>query len=130
MYQTKEDKKTIIKTGIFSVGLTFTIIGGFLYMALPSQENEVKQIKEEKIVKQNVKKISPKLEEKLVKKQEKETVKEPKKLFEAVSYEYTVKSGDSLYKIAKQNNTTISKLKQINGLKSSNLKIGQKIIVK
>ena len=42
---------------------------------------------------------------------------------------YTVKKGDSLYKIAKQYNTTVSNLMTINNLKSSNLSIGQKLKV-
>ena len=38
---------------------------------------------------------------------------------------YKVKSGDNLYKIAKQNNTTVTKLKEINNLTSNLLSIGQ-----
>lgn len=40
---------------------------------------------------------------------------------------YTVKSGDSLWVIARNNNTTVDKLKKANGLSSDNLKIGQKL---
>lgn len=40
---------------------------------------------------------------------------------------YTVKSGDSLWEIARKNNTSVDKLKKANGLSSDNLKIGQKL---
>jgi len=44
---------------------------------------------------------------------------------------YTVKKGDSLYKIAKANGTTISKLTELNGLKNPNLiRVGQKLKVR
>lgn len=39
--------------------------------------------------------------------------------------EYTIKKGDTLYKIAKDNNTTVEKLKEINNLTTNNLSIGQ-----
>lgn len=38
---------------------------------------------------------------------------------------YTVKSGDTLYRIASQNNTTVDVLKKLNNLPSNNLTIGQ-----
>ena len=37
---------------------------------------------------------------------------------------YTIKKGDTLYSIAKNNNTTVDKLMEINNLKNSNLSIG------
>lgn len=40
---------------------------------------------------------------------------------------YTVKSGDSLYSIAKQYNTTISELMNLNKLNTTTLSIGQKL---
>ena len=42
-------------------------------------------------------------------------------------YEYTVQSGDSLFLIAKAFDSTVQKIKDINGLKSDRLSIGQKI---
>lgn len=43
---------------------------------------------------------------------------------------YTVKSGDTLYKIANKFNISVSKLKELNNLNSDILSIGQKLIVK
>ena len=42
---------------------------------------------------------------------------------------YTVKSGDSLWKIAKANNVSVAALKQANNLTSDALKLGQKITI-
>lgn len=42
---------------------------------------------------------------------------------------YIVKSGDSLYSIAKRFNTTVDELKKINNLSSNNLSINQKLII-
>ena len=42
---------------------------------------------------------------------------------------YTVKSGDSLYKIAVANGVTVDALKAANGLSSSNIRIGQKLAI-
>ena len=39
--------------------------------------------------------------------------------------DYTVKSGDSLYQIAKRYNTTVDEIKSLNNLTSNNLSIGQ-----
>ena len=44
---------------------------------------------------------------------------------------YTVKSGDTLYSIAKRNGTTVQKLCQLNGIsENSKLRVGQKLRVK
>ena len=42
---------------------------------------------------------------------------------------YTVKSGDSLWSIARRYNITVDKLKELNNLNSNLLKIGQKLII-
>ena len=44
-------------------------------------------------------------------------------------YEYTVQSGDTLSLIAKAFGTTVQKIKDMNGMKSDALKIGQKLNV-
>lgn len=41
--------------------------------------------------------------------------------------EYTVQSGDTLSLIAQAFNTTVAKIKEMNGLKNDNLRIGQKL---
>ena len=40
---------------------------------------------------------------------------------------YTVKKGDSLYQIAKKNNTTVNELKNLNNLTGNLLSIGQEL---
>lgn len=42
---------------------------------------------------------------------------------------YIVKSGDSLYKIANQFNTTVNEIKTLNNLNSNLLSIGQKLLI-
>lgn len=42
---------------------------------------------------------------------------------------YTVKKGDSLWKIANKYNTTVGKLKSANNLKTNTLSVGQKLVI-
>ena len=42
---------------------------------------------------------------------------------------YTVKKGDSLWKIANKYNTTVEKLKSVNNLKTDTLSVGQKLVI-
>lgn len=42
---------------------------------------------------------------------------------------YTVKSGDSLSRIAKRNGTTVEKIKRANGLKSDKVVVGKKLVI-
>ncbi len=49
--------------------------------------------------------------------------------YETSTTNYTVKSGDTLYKIASLNNTTINEIKKLNNLTSDTLTIGQKLLI-
>jgi LysM repeat protein len=42
---------------------------------------------------------------------------------------YTVKQGDTLWKIASANGVTVDNIKKANGLKSDNLHVGQKLLI-
>ena len=42
---------------------------------------------------------------------------------------YTVKSGDTLYSIARKNNLSVNELKALNSLTSNTLSIGQKLLI-
>ena len=48
-------------------------------------------------------------------------------LLEEEYYEYVVVKGDSLYQIAKKNNTSVDEIKKINNLSNNLLSIGQKL---
>ena len=58
-----------------------------------------------------------------------QVLKIPNKIEEPIidTNTYVVKSGDNLYKIARENNTTVSELMKINNLTSTNLSIGQRL---
>jgi membrane-bound lytic murein transglycosylase D len=43
---------------------------------------------------------------------------------------YTVKKGDTLYKIATKHGLTVQKLKKLNGMKNDNIRVGQKLKVR
>lgn len=67
------------------------------------------------------------------KRKDKEKVKEPEIVIKpknSIPKYYTVKKGDTLYSISKKFNTTVEILKEINGLKSNALSIGQKLLTK
>ena len=62
-----------------------------------------------------------------------ETQVEPPKHIDppkSVGNYYQVKKGDTLYSIARNNNTTVDKLKEINGLTGNSISIGQHLLVK
>lgn len=52
---------------------------------------------------------------------------ETKKVVIGPHQEYTVQSGDTLSLIAQAFNTSVGKIKEMNGLKGDNLRIGQKL---
>ena len=51
----------------------------------------------------------------------------PKKVVIGPHQEYTVQSGDTLSLIAQAFGTTVAKIKEMNGLKGDNLRVGQKL---
>lgn len=52
-----------------------------------------------------------------------------RKVISGEHLEYQVQSGDSLYLISKAFNVPVRTIKELNGLKNDNLRIGQKILV-
>ena len=54
---------------------------------------------------------------------------QPKKVVVGPHREYEVKAGDTLSLIAEAFGTTVAKIKEMNGLKSDMLRIGQKLMV-
>lgn len=53
----------------------------------------------------------------------------PKKKMKAVTQKYKVRSGDTLYSIARRHGMKLADLQRLNGVKSSHLKIGQVLAV-
>ena len=53
----------------------------------------------------------------------------PKKVVVGPHREYEVKAGDTLSLIAEAFSTTVPKIKEMNGLKNDNLRIGQKLML-
>ena len=51
----------------------------------------------------------------------------PEKIVIGPHQEYTVQSGDTLSLIAQAFGTTVSKIKEMNGLRNDNLRVGQKL---
>lgn len=64
-----------------------------------------------------------------VKDEKKKPKKEPKLKKQIPNY-YKVKKGDTLYSISKRFNISVAKIKEMNGLKSNTLSIGQRLLVK
>lgn len=60
---------------------------------------------------------------------EKEDKKEPKKDAKAPVF-HSVKSGETLYSLAKKYGVTVDDIKKTNGLKSESLKLNQKLLIK
>lgn len=58
-----------------------------------------------------------------------QTIKIPISTQNTMEPTYIVKSGDTLYSVARKYNTTVSELINRNNLKTSNLKIGQELII-
>ena len=58
-----------------------------------------------------------------------QTLKIPVSTQNTIEKTYTVKSGDTLYSKAKKYNTTVSELINRNNLKTSNLSVGQELII-
>mgnify|MGYP000666344987 CR=1 FL=1 len=82
-------------------------------------------IKKETYLGQNV----PRIVTNKNKKTKKIIEKEVKPKYTVGAY-YEVKKGDTLYSIAKKFKTTVAVLKELNGLKSNTISIGQHLLTK
>ena len=56
-------------------------------------------------------------------------IPEPTIPIDSLDTYYTVKSGDTLYSIARKNNLSVNELKALNSLTSNTLSIGQKLLI-
>lgn len=54
----------------------------------------------------------------------------PSSAYEDTDEYYTVKQGDTLWSIARENNITVNELKEINNLTSNLLSVGQQLKIK
>ena len=86
---------------------------------------EYKLYEFDKISKRDVKKIK-----RNKKKEEKPDIVVDKELKKKLPNYYVVKKGDTLYSIARKFNTTVAVLKELNGLESNTLSIGQRLLTK
>ena len=77
-----------------------------------------------------VERVQPKPEPKKERATKKQETKKTEKKKTEQPVTYTVVKGDNLGKIARKHGTTVAKLKQLNGLRSDNIQIGQKLRVK
>ena len=84
------------------------------------QEKETENVQEGK---------TPIVEETTIKEEKKKSRKEKKRRKDK-SITYTVKKGDTLYRISSDNHCTVEEIKNWNHLKSNTLQIGQKLIIK
>ena len=69
------------------------------------------------------------LKQSLKKNKEKLKKKEPKPRYKLPDY-YQVKKGDTLYSISKKFNISVKKIKEMNGLTTNTISIGQRLLVK
>ncbi|MDE7154365.1 MAG: transglycosylase SLT domain-containing protein [Muribaculaceae bacterium] len=111
--ETVFDENTAMTDSVTIPGDTVVIVSNDML-----EKPEIKKPEEKKPdVKKPDKKVETKQKEKNKEKAEKPVM-------------YTVRKGDNLGKIAARHNTTVAKLKKLNGLKNDNIQVGQKLRVK
>lgn len=135
--------KKYLKQGAFGVALTTALVatttnasaqtvtvksGETLYRVAVNNNTTVAKIKELNNLKSDTLYVGQKLivsgEVKVT-----ESNKVEDKVTSTVTKTVTVKSGETLYRVAVNNNTTVAKIKELNNLKSDTLYVGQKLIV-